>query len=99
MNAPDAFWRRLVRLADLPAVDPTVPSDAPPWFARRVVATWQAGLAAGRDAVWEQVSRRGLAVALGIMTLSLLVLVRPARPATTWETLASESVMSAVLPP
>ena len=99
MNAPDSFWRRLLRLADLPAVEPTVPSAAPPWFARRVVANWQAGLASGRDVVWEQVSRRGLAVALGIMTLSLLALVRPARPAQTWETLASESVISAVLPP
>lgn len=99
MITPETFWRRLVRAALPPAPAPAPVEEPPRWFARRVVAVWQSSLASGGDLVWEQVTRRGLAVTLGIMALSLLLLARPFQPAPTWESLASESVLSAVLPP
>jgi hypothetical protein len=98
MNNPETVWRRLVRQAAPSAAEPVLRTEAPPWFAQRVVRVWQSSLATRHESAWEQISGRSLAVALVIMVASLLVLVRPVPSAQPWEVLASESVISAVLP-
>jgi hypothetical protein len=99
MNLPELLWQRLVRARGPEPLAPDPVESVPPWFARRVVNHWlMARQAATVSGGWECVSRQGLACALVIMLAAVLFHVRVPTAPQPWEVLASESVLSSVLP-
>jgi hypothetical protein len=70
----------------------------PPGFASGVVARWKSRSAGDMGESWLVVSRRGLAVALGVMLVSMLWHVRELRAPVSMESSASETVMLSLYP-
>lgn len=98
MSPPDLLWQRLVRARGPEPVEPTPAAAVPPWFARRVVQRWLSTQRAPALAGWERTSRQGLACAVLIMLATALFHARVPHPTQPWELLATESVLSSVLP-
>lgn len=70
----------------------------PAGFASGVVARWKRKSAGDMGESWLVVSRRGLAVALGVMLVSMLWHVRELRAPVDMESSASETVMLSLYP-
>ena len=70
----------------------------PPGMARSVVRRWLSSSVGEASASWMVVSRRGLAVALGLMAASMLWHAREWRTPVLMESSASETVILSVYP-
>ena len=70
----------------------------PPGFARGVVHRWLRGAEQPWSENWATVSRRGLAVALGLMLVSLIWHARLDRGFVLMESTASDTVMLSLYP-
>ena len=72
--------------------------EAPPGLARGLVYRWLSQSADEVSASWLVVSRRGLAVAIGLMAASMLWHARELRAPVLMESTASETVILSVYP-
>lgn len=72
--------------------------SVPPGFARGVVSRWLASLEESSAESWAVISRRGLAVALGLMLASVLWHARVERGPVLLESSASDTVLLSIQP-
>jgi hypothetical protein len=92
----DAIFSKARRVPPAPADAAAL--EAPPGLARGVVHRWLSSSANELSGSWLVISRRGLAVAIGLMAASMLWHARELRAPVLMESTASETVILSLYP-